>query len=130
MKSAIYVVNTSTLTGVNGVIPLGTTIRRFGKNLEQSGNGIVICGEGYYKVTCNVVLSTTTAGNVTVTALKDGVAIPGATATVTGTATGISTLPVSFLSRLICSGSSSTLTFAISGVSATVTNVAVVVEKL
>ena len=55
-KSAIYTANTSPVTlnltvqQPSAALPLGTVIRRFGRNIQLSGTGILIEGEGYYDV--------------------------------------------------------------------------------
>ena len=80
-RSAIYTVNNTTqAVAVNGTIGLGTVNRRFGSNLSLVGNAIRECGTGYYKYCANFSVAPTAAGDVTVTAYKDGVAIPGAIA--------------------------------------------------
>lgn len=131
-KSAIYTVNDSvTSVLANGIIPLGTTIRRFGRNLYQSGNGIIACGEGYYDVKVSVTLSPTVAGTVTVTLLKDGVPVVGGTASET---TPVENTPVNlaFASqiRLRCCDESATLTLRLTGNNASTNNVAIDIQKL
>ena len=86
-KSAIYTVNSSAQNvAVNGTISLGTIIRRYGPNLNLSGNAVSVSGGGYYDIDASITVAPTAAGNVTVTAYKDNVAIPGATATGSTTA--------------------------------------------
>ena len=127
-KSAIYaadpsgtVLTLSTATGT--VIPLGTTIRRFGCNAVLSGNGVLLNGQGYFNVDASVTFTPTAAGTYTVTLFKDGVAVPGATQTITAA-----------IVRDQCCDSTSTLTLVVTSatVPATVTidNTAVVVTKL
>lgn len=93
-KSAIYTANTSantiTLTAAQPTasLPLGTVIRRFGCNIQLSGTGILIEGQGYYDLDSSVTATATAAGNYTLTLFKDGVAVPGATQTVTAAAAG------------------------------------------
>lgn len=135
-KSAIYTANTSpsalviSTTSPFATIPLGSTIRRFGCNLQQVGNGIAAQGTGYYKINASVTLTPTAAGNVTVVAFKDGVAIPGATATESVTTVGNTvSVPITAIIRNTCCDSS-TLTFALTTASATINNIAVTVEKL
>ena len=133
-KSAIYTVNTSAQSvAVNGVINPGTVIRRFGPNLGLSGNAIQIDGAGYYDIDASITAAPTAAGTVTVTVYKDGVAIPGATASQsTGTAGNPVNISISSLVREFCPccDGLSNLTFVLTGTAASVTNVAIVVEKL
>lgn len=73
----------------------------------------------------------TAIGTVTVTLLKDGVAVPGATASASvSTAGDAVNLSIDALVREQCCDSTSTLTLVLTGAAATVTNVAAVVEKL
>lgn len=133
-KSAIYTVNNSAQNvAVNGVINLGSIIRRFGPNLTLSGNAIQVTGPGYYDIDASITLAPTTAGNVTITAFKDNIAIPGATATAS---TSVANNPVNIsISSLLrepcaCCESLSSITFVLTGTAAAVSNVAVVVEKI
>lgn len=130
-KSAIYTANTgAAAVAVGGVVPLGTVNRRFGCNLNLSGNGITAMGTGYYDVTASFTLTAAAAGNVTVTMFRDGVAVPGATATATATAAGVVDVAFPALVRLQYCNSSTTLTFVLTGVASTLNNAAVVVKKL
>lgn len=133
-KSAIYTANTSAQNvAVNGIINPGTIIRRFGQNLGLSGNAIQIDGAGYYDIDVSITAAPTAAGNVTVTMLKDGVAIPGATATQSTTAANNPVnLSISSLVREFCPccDGLSNLTFVLTGTAASISNVAIVVEKL
>lgn len=130
-KSAIYTVNTTAPTvAVNGTIPLGNTVRRYGTCIRQDGNAISICGKGYYLVTASVTASPTAAGNVTVTLLKDGVAVPGATGTATVAANGTTDISISCIVRNICDCGGSLVSLALTGTASVVNNAAVTVEKL
>ena len=130
-KSAIYTANSSnTAVAVGGVIPLGTVNRRFGCNANLSGNGIVLTGTGYYEVDSSFTATANAAGNVTITMLRDGVAVPGATAIATATAAGTVNLTLPSVIRLQCCNSSSTLTFVLSGTAVTLNNAAVIVKKI
>lgn len=131
-KSAIYTAMTApTAVAVGGTIPLGTVIRRFGCNCQLSGNGITVDGPGYYEVNASVTLLATAAGDVTVTMYKDGVPVPGATATETLSAIGNSAnLNIASMVRLQCCDSASTLTFVLTGTANTVSNVGLVVKKV
>ena len=138
-KSAIYaadpsgtVLTLSTATGT--VIPLGTTIRRFGCDAVLSGNGVLLNGQGYFNVDASVTFTPTAAGTYTVTLFKDGVAVSGATQTITAAAAGTVPVNIPAIVRNQCCDSTSTLTLVVTSatVPATVTidNTAVVVTKL
>jgi len=134
-KSAIYTVNSSTqnLTA-ESAITLGSIIRRFGPNLGLSGNAIQISGAGYYKIDVTANISSADAGEVTVQAYLNNVAIPGAIATETAAAAGdIVNLSISALVRegCYCCDGLSNLTFVVTeGATVDITNFAVVVTKL
>ena len=133
-KSAIYTANTTAQNvAVNGLINPGTVIRRYGCNIHMSGNSINIAGTGYYDIDASFTLAPTAAGNVTISVYKDGVVVPGATATTTATAANDPVnLSISSLVREYCpcADDISNLTFVLSGTAASVTNAAIVVEKL
>lgn len=133
-KSAIYTANTSTQTiAVNGVIAPGTIIRRFGQNITLSGNALQLNGQGYYNIDTSFTVAPNAAGTVTITMYKDGVAIPGATASGTVAAANDSiNLSISSLVREFCECCEglSNLTFVLTGIASSVTNSAIVIEKI
>ena len=131
-KSAIYTANTTAdVTAIGSTIPFGSIIRRFGQNIDLSGTAINLCGRGYYDVDISITANVTAVGTITVTLLKDGVAVPGATASESvSTAGDAVNLSIDALVREQCCDSTSTLTLVLTGAAATVTNVAAVVEKL
>ena len=109
-------------------------IRRFGCNAVLSGNGVLLKGQGYFDVDAGVTFTPTAAGAYTATLFKDGVAVPGATQTVTAAAAGTVSVNIPAIVRNQCRDSTSTPTLVITSatVPATVTtgNTAVVVTKL
>ena len=131
-KSAIYTANIAeTAVAINGIIPLGDVIRRFGSNLSQSGNTINVRGRGYYDASVSVSAEATAAGDVTVSLLSDGVPVAGATATASAAAAGdIVNLAFPGMIRLLCDCDSTTLTLQLTDGAATMQNVAVLIEKV
>ena len=131
-KSAIYTTNTTAPTiAVDGIIPVGTTTRRYGCNIRQDGNAITICGQGYYLVNVPATVTPTAAGTVSVTAQKDGVSIVGATGSETVAAvSNAANISITAIVRNACGCDSSILSFILGGVAAVVDNLAVTVEKL
>ena len=131
-KSAIYTTNTTAPTiAVDGIIPVGTTTRRYGCNIRQDGNAITLCGQGYYLVNVSATVTPTAAGTVSVTAQKDGVAIVGATGSETVAAvSNAANISITAIVRNACGCDSSILSFVLGGVAAVVDNFAVTVEKL
>lgn len=131
-KSAIYTTNTSApAIAVGGIIPVGSTTRRYGCNIRQDGNAITLCGNGYYLVTVSATVTPAAAGTVSVTAQKDGVAVIGATGseTVVAAATAVN-IGLTAIVRNACGCESSILSFVIDGVASVVNNLAVTVVKL
>lgn len=130
-KSAIYTTNVSNPTvAVGGIVPVGSTTRRYGCNIRQDGNAITLCGQGYYLVNVSATVAPTAAGTVSLTAQKDGVAIIGATAAQTVAANGVATLNITAIIRNACGCDGSLLSLALDGVASVVNNLAVTVEKL
>lgn len=131
-KSAIYTVNTGTQNvAAGGTLMLGSIIRRFGCSVNLNGNGINLKEPGYYDVKASITAAPTAIGTVTVTLFRNGVAVPGATASAAvSTANNPVTLPIAALVRENCCGDDSTLTLVLTGTAANVTNVAVVVERI
>lgn len=140
-KSALYTASTTattvTLTAAQptAVLPLGTTVRRFGCSVSQSGDGVLLKERGYYEVETNVVITPAAAGTYTVTIFADGSPVQGATQTVTATAGATLGINVPAMVRLQCCDSATTLTLRLSTTATlpatiAVNNTAVVVEKL
>lgn len=133
-KSALYTANNSAQNvAVNGTINLGTIIRRFGPNLTLSGNAIQINGAGYYDCGASFTLAPTEAGNVTISAYLNNVAIPGAVATETAAAANdLVNLSLTAIVRQACECCEgvSNLTFVLTGTAASVTNVGITIDKL
>ena len=121
---------TPTAVAVDGVIPLGSLIRRYGCDVALNGNAVNITGAGYYDVDASVTVSPSAAGTVTVTLYKDGVAVPGATASETAAANGTVDLNIPALVRHVCCAAGSALTLVLTGVAATVDNVALRVQRI
>lgn len=133
MESVIYTANqTSTEVADGGAVPLGTTVRLSGCNLRQAGDGIRVRGGGYYSVNVSVTLAPAAAGTAVVTLLKDGVAVQGARAAAT-TSAAAESVTLAFPAVVRVPGCScdngASLTLALTGAAATVTNVAVEVRR-
>lgn len=130
-KSALYAaMQTPTAVAVDGVIPLGSLIRRYGCDVALNGNTVNITGAGYYDVDASVTVTPIAAGTVTITLYKDGVAVPGATASETAAANGTVDLSIPALVRQVCCAAGSALTLVLTGAAATVNNVALRVQRI
>lgn len=137
-NSAIYTANTSEQQLLAGAqIPFGSIVRRFGRYINVNGSDIVIgdcCskdGNGYYAIDCSVTLEPTAIGNVTAQLYVNGEPYPGALQT-GYTATAGNPVPLSFpaVVRLYGCCNLATLQIRLGDEGATVTNMAVRVEKL
>ena len=54
-KSALYaVLQTPTAVAIDGVIPLGSLIRRYGCDISLNGNAVNLSGAGYYDVDASI----------------------------------------------------------------------------
>lgn len=132
-RSLIQTANQSSqAVAVNSIINLGSTQRRFGCNLRLSGNGIEVNGEGYYTIDCDVSVSPTAAGNVTVAVYNNGAQIPGAIAYGSvSTAANPTSLSINATIRQgCCCDSADNLTVVLLAGAGTVNNVSVRVEKV
>jgi hypothetical protein len=130
-KSAIYTASTGTQTvSAGGTIALGSVVRRFGGCVNLNGNGINLTAPGYYLVNVSTTASPTAAGNISLTMLNNGVAVPGAISTSSvSTAGSPATLDSTIIIKVNCCGNAATLTLVMSS-AATVNNVAVTVVKI
>lgn len=115
----------------NGIISPGAITRRYGPNINLSGNSISLSGSGYYTIDAIVTLTATTAGDLSVAIYEDGVAIPGAVASTTTTAASdIVTFTIPTTVRIKdCCGTKSITGVLVTGEGVVVSNFAVRVLK-
>lgn len=128
-KSLLYASNQNSQTLSSGdTINFGTPVRRYGCNANISGGNVVIYGSGYYTDTINITFTANAAGTVTITTFKDGIAVPGATCSVTVTESNLYNIVVPCVVRQKCE-CESTIAVAITGIATTVSNASVEVVK-
>lgn len=129
-KSLIQTVNPSTqAVAVDGIIPLGSVLRRYGCNCRLSGNAIELCGCGYYLVDAAFTVEPTAIGDVVVALYADGSQIPAAVGSGNAaTAAAPVTVPITTTVRLREDGTTS-LTFVLTNGAGNVTNASARVEK-
>lgn len=131
-RSLIYTVNTTTQSIADGgTVALGSVIRRYGCNLALSGNSILVEGTGYYDLDCIVIAAPTEAGTLTAQLYRNGVAIPGAIASMTVTEAGDTVaLPIVGTIREACPclGPIS-ITCVLSGVASSVSDITLRITK-
>lgn len=133
--SGIYTVYTgSTAIPTGGYLPAGTTVRRYGKNLAQAGDGILLDGAGYYLINANVAVTGagtgTTAGTVTLTLTEDGTPIQGGLSSVTIAPDSIETITVHAIVRKKCCDTPTTIQIKNTGVNVTINQVSSTVIKV
>ena len=129
MKAGIYTANnTAQAVGANSALPLGSIIRRFGCSVDLNGNGVNIREQGYYNVDGSITYTPTDAGLLTVQLMADGVAVPGASASVTAVAATTYNLSIVGMVRRCCSAPG-TLTLMVN-LAGTVNNVGLIVGKV
>lgn len=129
-RALMFTVNDTPQTvSDGGALMPGSIRRRYGAGLDLSGNGFLIGGPGYYKITVCATMTPSAAGTATISVSQNGTDIPGVTAseTVSGTDETISLYATGILRVFM--DSTVNLTFILSGVSAQVTNVAITIEK-
>lgn len=130
-KSAVFTaMQTPTVVAVNGDVPLGSLIRRYGNDIELNGNAVNLTGAGYYDVDASISIAPIAAGTVTVTLFKDGVPVPGANASAALAAGTVGDLNITALVRQVCCAAGTALTLVLSGAAATVSNVALRVRRI
>ena len=129
-KSLLYAVNNNAQTVVVGDrVNFGEPVRRYGCNLNASGGEVLVDGEGYYNIDASATVTAGAEGIVTVTLLKDGSVIPGASASMTVAEGDIVTLvvpPCAIRQKCCCE---STISAVISGVIGVVSSATIRVVK-
>lgn len=129
-KSLLYGVNNASQTIVVGDrVNFGNVVRRYGCNLNMSGGEVLVTGEGYYKIDASVTFVAGAEGIATVTLLKDGSVIPGASASQTVASGDTITLvipPNAIREKCCCE---STISAVISGVIGVISNATIRVDK-
>ena len=81
---------------------------------QLDGGGINLVGAGYYAADVSISFAPAEAGDVTFQLLQDGIAIPGATATLTGAAGETACASISALARNCGCNCNTTLTLTVS----------------
>ena len=130
MNALLYAANTSSQVLTAGQnINFGLPVRRYGKNIQISGgNNITINGEGYYPIDANVTFQAGANGTAVLQVYENGVAIPGATASIQTAANTVYSLEVPTVVRIRCC-EEKVITAAITGIGTTTTNAAIRIEK-
>lgn len=108
---------------------MGSIRRRTGCQLDLDTSGIRMNGRGYFKVDVMVVVTPDDSGDVTIKLQQDGADVPGAVATVQGTAATatIITIPAVVRQRSFDAGY---LNVYYEGTSATINNISFIIERV
>lgn len=124
----IYAVNTGTQTVASGgVISFPQIVRSCGNNVRLSGGNVAVQGSGLYGIDSNFTF-TAGAGTATIALYKDGIAIPGAVASVSAAANTTYSISIPAVIRQSCCVESIITAVAI-GTALSVTNAAIKVAK-
>lgn len=120
----------ATSTAGEGIVPLGSIVRRYGCALTGNDNAVTITECGYYQIDFNITY-TGTAGTSTFEIQQNGVTVKGATASQTiGTAdTEIHSATISAMIRVLRSDVPTFITVLNNGVAVNITNSALRVIK-
>ena len=134
-KSLINVATTTSSSVVaNATLPLTTIVRRRNNDVNLSGNSIAItdCGSNYYLVSVTATFTAPVAGIVTLNLQQNGVNVTGATAstTITTATTEVRSLSFTTIIRTFNNVGIDSLSVVNAGVSATFSNIDLIVEKL
>lgn len=132
IQTAIYAITPTAATVLaGGALPLATTARRITPRIELGSDSITTSVPGYYEVTATVTFTAAAAGDVTITAFQNGIAIPGLTATETITTpdTEVRTITIHGIVRVRCEPLALTLVNA-SEVAITTSNVSLSVIRI
>ncbi len=134
MRTNLAFITTTTDQAVltNGIIPLTTIQRKYGWAILPTSDGVLLNKPGYYKVNASVTFTAPAAGTISIQLQKNGVNVPGVTAstTITTATTEVRTLNISGIVRVNCGEGISTLNILNAGEEITLNNAAFDVEYL
>lgn len=134
MRTNLTFMTTTTDQAVlsNGIIPLTTIQRKYGCAILPNSDGVLLNRPGYYKANASVTFTAPTAGTISLQLQKNGVDVPGITAstTITTASTEVRTLNISGIVRLNCAEGIATLNILNAGEGITLNNAAFDVEYL
>ena len=135
MQSLFAITPTTSDVVAGGTIPLEQPARRISPVIQLSSNSITIpggqCRAGYYKVSGTVTLSSSATGVAQIELHKNGAAFPGIVAqgSIDTATTQVITLPIEGIVR-VEQDEIAVLTLVNAGIAITVSNVALVVERI
>lgn len=104
-QSALFVITpTASDVAAGGAIPLSTVARRITPRITLGSDSANVAVPGYYELNATITFTASAAGDVTIAAYQNGVAIPGITATETITTadTEVRTIALHGIVRVRC----------------------------
>lgn len=131
-NASMYAVNSASAQYPAGSdIPFGSAMHGINKNaIYISGNAIKINGRGEFAIDVSATLTAGANGLVSIAIYKDGVPIPGATASASAAANNTVNLDITGVSHQRCCDDGAYITLVVTGVAVTLVNVATLVEKM
>ena len=120
---------TPTDFAVNSTINFGTIVRRYGCCVGTDGNTPTVNAQGYYDIDTNFTFIPDSAGLLTITLYKNGVAIPGSTATWSVGASTTYNMSIPAIIRHCCD-CPATITAVVTGVDGEMRNASILIEKI
>lgn len=123
--------NLAVSLAVGDTIPLSAVTCSRGNEVAKQGNAMAVCGQcKAFKVNASFELTAASTDPITVTTLVDGVAAPGGTRTIT--VAGTSDQTAIDVQTVVCNGCkcSSTISFQITGATATLDGESILVKEI
>lgn len=130
--TAIFAITPTPASVIAGAtLPLAQTARRISPRLILGSDSVTASVPGYYKVSATVTFTAPAAGIVEIQLHKNGVAVPGITAseTITTATTEVRTISLEGIVRVMC-GETAILTLVNAGVAIDTSNIALSIERI
>lgn len=124
MNSLLLTNSTAQTVAAGAVVPLGSAVHGFGKDIVLNGNRINLNSAGHYDIEAVLSGIVTTAGTVTLTMYEGAVAVVNSTVT-TGANNEAVAIPLIWNSFIKCGCNATNIHFELSGA---MTNVSMTVE--
>lgn len=127
-KTLVYATNTNLqIVADKDSISFGTPMRTKGNSCKVYDD-VIISGHGLYKCIANITFVGIGKGKTTISFFKDGIEVPGASATVTTVQDNVGTVTIPFVIRNAYHKDSRVVA-NISGIAISVINSSITIEK-
>ena len=130
--TAIFAITPTPASVIAGAtLPLAQTARRISPRLILGSDSVTASVPGYYKVSATVTFTAPAAGIAEIQLHKNGVAVPGITAseTITTATTEVRTISLEGIVRVMC-GETAILTLVNAGIAIDTSNIALSIERI